>query len=113
MSSQTKMWTCEACNKTCSITNKTNHLRTQKHINKENETGIRIVRRPRIYPISNFDVIINPVTKRSIKINGQTFRNLRKKYDYDEVRNKFLMHVLDPKNQNKKLVKNMKLSIDI
>jgi ribosomal protein L37AE/L43A len=31
-----KMWTCEACNYTCIITNKTNHLRTDKHNNNNN-----------------------------------------------------------------------------
>jgi len=30
-----KMWTCEACNYTCTIKNKTNHERTDKHNNIE------------------------------------------------------------------------------
>ena len=53
MSGRTKMWSCEVCNKTCAITNKTNHLRTKKHINKENDTGIKIVSRPRGRPKIN------------------------------------------------------------
>jgi ribosomal protein L37AE/L43A len=36
-----KMWTCEACNYTCIITNKTNHLRTDKHNNNNNNNEIK------------------------------------------------------------------------
>src|ERR1051325_8674111 len=112
MSGQYKRWTCEACNVTCAITNKTNHLRTKKHKAKENSTGIKIVTgtrgRPRTIALSNHEKVKNSDSGREIKTNTQLFRKLLKKYGYDAERNRFLMYVTHPLNKNKKIVKNEK-----
>jgi hypothetical protein len=81
-----------------------------KLIIDENYTPQEVIKRPRGRPktaiLSYYEKVKNPESGRLIKTNTQYFRKLAKKYDYDEVKNEFLMHVLDPKNPNKKLVKN-------
>ena len=62
--------------------------------------------RPRVVPLSDNKKVKNPESGRLIKTNTQYFRKLVKKYGYDEVRNAFLMYVLDPKDPNTKIVKN-------
>src|ERR1051325_2518945 len=110
MSRQYKMWTCEACKYTGTINNKTNHLRTKKHKDKENSTGIRIVTgsvgKPRKIALSNHEKVKNPDSGREIKTNTQLFRKLLKKYGYDAERNSFLMYVTHPLDENRKIVKN-------
>ena len=48
-------------------------------------------------PLSSHQTVINPDSKRVIKTNTAYFRNLVKKYGYDNSRNQFLNHVPDPK----------------
>ena len=98
------------CNITCAITNKTNHLRTKKHKNKENDTEISIIigsrGRPWAKPLPNNKKVKNPESGRQIRTNTQLFRKLSKKYGYDDARNEFLMYVIYPLNNNRKIVKN-------
>ena len=62
--------------------------------------------RPKITIVSDYEKVRNPESGRLIKTNTPYFRKLVKKYDYDEVGKKFLLHVTDPKNPKIKLVKN-------
>ena len=57
-------------------------------------------------PLSSHQTVINPDSKRVIKTNTAYFKNLVKKYGYDNSRNQFLLHVPDPNNSDKTIVKN-------
>ena len=60
----------------------------------------------KVVPVS--ERVINPVTKRSIKIGGPTFRKIENNFFFDEAERKFLDAVVDPKMDGK-----VKLNSDI
>src|SRR5437867_8054589 len=64
--------------------------------------------RPKKYPdvSTTHEKVINPDTGREIKTNTLNFRKLANRYGYSSIKNKILMHVADPNNQNKSMVKN-------
>src|SRR2546426_1071834 len=68
--------------------------------------AIRQRGRPKSVITSGYEKVKNPDSGREIKTNTQYFRKLAKKYGYDEENNRFLMYITDPRNADKKIVKN-------
>src|SRR5437867_2095458 len=64
--------------------------------------------RPKKYPdvSTTHETVNNPETGRAIKTNTLNFRKLANRYGYSNSKNKILMHVPDPNNPNKSIVKN-------
>src|SRR3989442_3118419 len=64
--------------------------------------------RPKKYPdvSTTHEKVENPDTGREIKTNTLYVRKLANRYGYSNSKNKILMHVADPNNPNKSIVKN-------
>src|SRR6267154_2694202 len=82
--------------------------RGTKLVENPNFTPVERIGRPKEYPdvLTTHETVINPDTEREIKTNTLNFRKLAKKNGNSKSRNKFLMHVPDPNNPNKNIVKN-------
>src|SRR5437867_2431676 len=79
-------------------------------IENQNFTSVVVERRgrPKKYPdvSTTHERVNNPETGREIKTNTLNFRKLANRYGYSSTKNKILMHVADPNNPNKSIVKN-------
>src|SRR5258708_2067312 len=53
--------------------------------------------------VNKYEKVINPDTKRLIKTNGMTFKNINKKYQYSTEKNEFYKYVNHPKKSDIKL----------
>src|SRR3989454_9506520 len=62
--------------------------------------------RPKSVITSGYEKVKNPDSGGEIKTNTQYFRKLVKKYGYDKENNRFLMYITDPRNADRKIVKN-------
>src|SRR6267154_1966214 len=82
--------------------------RGTKLVENPNFTPVERRGRPKKYPdvSTTHETVINPYTEREIKTNTLYFRKLANQYGYDNLKNKILMHVPDPNNPNKSIVKN-------
>src|SRR3989442_11735131 len=69
---------------------------------------VEIRGRPKKYPdvATTHEKVKNPDNGREIKTNTLYFRKLANKYGYSNSKNEILMHVPDPNNPNKSIVKN-------
>ena len=56
--------------------------------------------------LSSTETVYNPLTHRNILKSGHLFKELLKKYRYDENKNIFITHVRDPKNEKHHLLIN-------
>src|SRR5437867_4592626 len=80
-------------------------------VENSNFTPVVVVKkrgRPKKYPdvSTTHETVNNPETGRAIKTNTLNFRKLANRYGYSNSKNKILMHVPDPNNPNKSIVKN-------
>src|SRR5437868_1246088 len=81
---------------------------------KLNRAGTELIRNPnfvaverrgrpsgkaKVVPVT--EKVVNPNTKRAIKIGGPTFKNVSKTYFFDEKQTKFVTTVVDPIHKNK------------
>src|SRR5207245_3640236 len=62
--------------------------------------------RPKSVITTGYEKVKNPDSGREIKTNTQYFRKLANKYGYDKENNRFLMYITDPRNADRKIVKN-------
>src|SRR2546426_1001819 len=62
--------------------------------------------RPKSVITTGYKKVKNPDSGREIKTNTQYFRKLVNKYGYDKENNRFLMYITDPRNADRKIVKN-------
>src|SRR5207244_9980916 len=62
--------------------------------------------RPKSVITTGYEKVKNPDSGREIKTKNQNFRKLVKKYEYDKENNRFLMYITDPRNADRKIVKN-------
>ena len=79
-----------------------------KLIENQNFTHVERRGRPKKYldVTTTHETVKNPKTGRMIKTNTLYFRKIVKEYGYNESKNKILMHISDPKNPDRKIVKN-------
>src|SRR5437867_8375075 len=88
---------------------------------KLNRRGTKLIEHPNFTPVvvekggrpkkyhdvtTTHEKVKNPETGREIKTNTLNFRKLANRYGYSSAKNKILMHVPDPNNSNKSIVKN-------